>query len=919
MEPGSSQDFSPLIIKSPTDQRDYRMLTLKNGLRCTLIQDNEAGQSTAALAVAAGHFQDPDDAQGLAHFLEHMLFLGTKNYPEAAGYQTFMSQHGGHHNAWTGTEFSSYYFSIDPAHFDAGLDRFIRFFHEPLFNPEWIDKELLSVESEFQLKRRDELRRLYQVHKATANPAHPFSKFSVGNLSTLKIERQQSLQSLLQDFFHRWYHAARMTLVLAGPHSLDELSAMAERHAGAIENRGGSRQPVTVPLYLPEQLGIEIQVRPIKEARRLIMAFALPGIDADYACKTTSYIAHLLGYEGPGSLYSVLHQQHLVNSLAAGGGISGSNFKDFNINMQLTDTGLERIDEVVREVFAYIDLIREQGLEDWRYQERQVSVRNAFNFQEPSRTSDLAPQLAINMHHYPVADLIYGDYRMENLNHQRAGELLSLMTPANMRLTIIHRDVTTNSHEPIYGTDYQLQLISRKRQQQMDGRAADSKAQLPAANPYLREVQQAQPLESDTKDSRPHLTSPTPGIQHWHFQDPDFRAPKAHVYCQLSLPNATASARDYAQARLWCELMIDKLNESCYDAEIAGLHFNIYPQQRGITIHTSGYSAGIPRLTQTVFAACSEAVFDPERWDDLRQKLASNWRSALANKPLNLLFARLNVLLQPYTYDTQTLADAMESVTLSDFEAWRQRLFEPVQANILTHGDLVSAQAQQLTRYLQQWLPALSAQPAATELNPLLLHKARELPDWAAPAVMTTQHSDHAALWLFQSPDSSVTSQAAVMLLNHIIGPRIFTELRTERQLGYMVGSTYLPLQQYPHLLLYVQSGSHDRQALEREIKTFVGRFCKQLKKILPSELPQARRALSQQLNEPDANLRLRSQRLWSSIIQHDTEFLRLNQLATAIESWSEEKLLDYLLEFLGNKNDQLVLTASPKVFDSAG
>lgn len=255
------------------------------GSVATLIHDSDAGQSTAALAVAAGHFQDPDDAQGLAHFLEHMLFLGTKSYPEAAGYQTFMSQHGGHHNAWTGTEFSSYYFSIDPTHFDAGLDRFIRFFYEPLFTPEWIDKELLSVESEFQLKRRDELRRLYQVHKATANPAHPFSKFSVGNLSTLKIERQQSLQSLLQDFFHRWYHAERMTLVLAGPHSLDELAAMAERHGGAIENRGGRRQPVTVPLYRAEQLGIELQVRPIKEARRLIMAFALPGIDADYACK----------------------------------------------------------------------------------------------------------------------------------------------------------------------------------------------------------------------------------------------------------------------------------------------------------------------------------------------------------------------------------------------------------------------------------------------------------------------------------------------------------------------------------------------------------------------------------------------------------------------------------------------------------
>ncbi|RUO70729.1 insulinase family protein [Pseudidiomarina salinarum] len=915
MESGSSQDFTSLIIKSPTDQRDYRTLTLDNGLRCTLIHDSQASQSTAALAVAAGHFQDPDDAHGLAHFLEHMLFLGTRTYPEAAAYQTFMSQHGGHHNAWTGTEFSSYYFSIDPTHFEAALDRFMRFFYEPLFTPEWIDKELLSVESEFQLKRRDELRRLYQVHKATSNPAHPFSKFSVGNLSTLKVERQQSLQSLLQDFFTRWYHAERMTLVLAGPQSLAELAEMAQRHGNSIENRGGRRQPVSEPLYLPEQVGVELHVRPIKEARRLIMAFALPGIDADYACKTTSFIAHLLGYEGPGSLYSVLHRQHLINSLAAGGGISGSNFKDFNINMQLTDTGLQRVDDVVREVFAYIDLIRERGLQDWRYQERQVSVRNAFNFQEPSRTSDIAPQLAINMHHYPVSDLIYGDYRMEGLNHQRAHELLSLMVPANMRLTVIHRDVATIEHEPIYGTDYQLHAISSQRQQRMAARAEHSQAQLPSANPYLREVQQPQPLESDAKGANPQYSSSAAGIHHWHLQDPDFRAPKAHVYCQLSLPNATASARDYAQARLWCELMIDKLNESCYDAEIAGLHFNIYPQQRGITIHTSGYSAGIPRLTENIFAACSKATFDPERWDDLRQKLASNWRSALANKPLNLLFARLNVLLQPYTYDTQTLADAMEAATFSDFEQWRQQLFSEVQANVLTHGDLISAQAQQLTLQLQQWLPAL-AERSAPDLKPLLLREARQSSNWPVAAQMTTQHSDHAALWLFQTTDSSVASQAAIMLLNHIIGPRIFTELRTERQLGYMVGATYLPLQQYPHLLLYVQSGTHDSDALQLEIRQFIGRFCEQLPAILPAELPQAQRALSQQLTEPDANLRLRSQRLWSSIIQQDAEFQRLNQLATAIDSWPQKQLLQFLLDFLQTTNDQLVLTASPKSFD---
>src|SRR5690606_13492005 len=158
------------ITRSPTDQRNYRIVELDNGMRCVLVHEAEARQASAALAVAAGHFHDPHHAQGLAHFLEHMLFLGTEKYPDANSYQSFISAHGGNHNAWTGTEFSNYYFTVDANYFDQALDRFMRFFYQPLFAQQWIEKELQSIESEFQLKRQDELRRLYQVHKATSNP-----------------------------------------------------------------------------------------------------------------------------------------------------------------------------------------------------------------------------------------------------------------------------------------------------------------------------------------------------------------------------------------------------------------------------------------------------------------------------------------------------------------------------------------------------------------------------------------------------------------------------------------------------------------------------------------------------------------------------------------------------------------------------
>jgi hypothetical protein len=70
------------VEKSPADDKEYRALTLANGLRVLLASDPKADTAAAALNVRVGHFSDPDDVPGLAHFCEHMLFLGTKKFPQ---------------------------------------------------------------------------------------------------------------------------------------------------------------------------------------------------------------------------------------------------------------------------------------------------------------------------------------------------------------------------------------------------------------------------------------------------------------------------------------------------------------------------------------------------------------------------------------------------------------------------------------------------------------------------------------------------------------------------------------------------------------------------------------------------------------------------------------------------------------------
>ncbi|KAM3582294.1 metalloprotease [Umbelopsis sp. WA50703] len=109
-ENGQHSTFTKPLLKSDNDDRDYRLIRLSNKLEVLLIHDKDTDKSSAALDVHVGHLSDPNDLQGLAHFCEHLLFMGTEKYPKENDYNQYLAEHSGHSNAFTGMENTNYYF-----------------------------------------------------------------------------------------------------------------------------------------------------------------------------------------------------------------------------------------------------------------------------------------------------------------------------------------------------------------------------------------------------------------------------------------------------------------------------------------------------------------------------------------------------------------------------------------------------------------------------------------------------------------------------------------------------------------------------------------------------------------------------------------------------------------------------------------
>jgi insulysin len=214
-----SLNLIDIFDKPQSDLRLYQAATLPNGLVAVAVQDKAATQSAFSVSVTAGQFDDPEDLPGLAHFCEHMLFLGTKKYPDATGFDEFMSRNGGTNNAYTASEITNYFFAVSAGAAKETLERVADFFRAPLFNDDFVEKEVNAIQSEHDKNTQNPQSRIYNVISSMANPKSPVSRFHTGNKDTLfNWPRGNGTTAVaqLRTYFDDHYCAARMHVVSLG-------------------------------------------------------------------------------------------------------------------------------------------------------------------------------------------------------------------------------------------------------------------------------------------------------------------------------------------------------------------------------------------------------------------------------------------------------------------------------------------------------------------------------------------------------------------------------------------------------------------------------------------------------------------------------------------------------------------------------
>ena len=107
-----------------------------------------------------GSLNDPDHRMGMAHFLEHMIFMGSEKYPDENSYSDHINGNGGYWNAYTEMEWTNFFLEINYSNLEKALDMMASNFEAPLMLSDAVDREIKSVESEYHMNYTDDNVRL---------------------------------------------------------------------------------------------------------------------------------------------------------------------------------------------------------------------------------------------------------------------------------------------------------------------------------------------------------------------------------------------------------------------------------------------------------------------------------------------------------------------------------------------------------------------------------------------------------------------------------------------------------------------------------------------------------------------------------------------------------------------------------------
>ncbi len=890
------KDETTVPILNPTlVDRKVAKIRLKNGLEAYLVSDPETNQSGASLSVEAGSWSDPKEYPGMAHFCEHMLFLGTKAYPGESDYSQFITEHGGKNNAFTASNQTVYMFSINNEAFQEALNRFSHFFIDPLFNTSSVERELHAVDQEHSKNIENDGWRQYMILKETGNPAHPFSGFSTGNAQTLGgIPREA-----LVNWYEANYCAGRMHLVVISSLPLDDLVKIVVSDFSSVPSCQTPPPSYPFELFSEEQKGHMIYIKPVKDIKILELTWQPPKQFAeDRNTDVFDLVAYALSYGGPGSLSELLKQEQLARSVSSKGDLLSQDEAIFELSIALTEKGVKNLNTVIDYCFQAINRLKESGIPEYLFQEdKQMSLVN-YQYQTREDCFTAVEELGASIIYEPLETFPQKQNIPTTYNPTFIKSFIDTLTPETAIFSIqANPDLTgvpMTSKEKWMDADYTIKPIPQELLSQWKNIALNPHINLPPPNPFI-------PKNLVLVSDAPKKIAQDDSCLVYFKQDVQYQVPTGTTIFSLKSPLLTGSAGSAVLFDLYLYALKDKLDGTLSLASAAGFEFDAFHKDLKVTLMLSGYSDQTPELLRTIFQSLNAIHPTKEQFERYKEALSTSYQNASKDLPLMQGIDMLKNLLSNASPTSQSKYQAIMPLSYEAFLLFCKTAFKKSYVEGMIYGNFEEPMAKDLWNTLHHSLASTPYPP-----HEQLIKKVINLPETGGPFLISTdtQMQGNGVILTIEEGSFSMEKRGAQQILSTLLERDFFDTLRTQQQTGYIVQSQNSEIEKELFQNFYVQSSSYPSQDLLARFEIFLKNFTQTLTQNLTAErFVSIKSDLITLLEMPPDNQAAMAQRLNFLAFNYDGDFEWINKRIASLKELPYDFVLQSAGEFFSPKN----------------
>ncbi len=898
-------DKNPLKILTPSlKDVKFKKLILSNGVKVFIISDKEARQSSAALAVNVGSWNNPEEYLGMAHFCEHMLFMGSKKYPDENAYWKCILDNGGTTNAYTSTDRTVYMFAINHDQFDKSLDMFSRFFIDPLFSESCINRELLAVNQEHNKNIEHDGWRSWFIFKQEGNQNHPNAAFSTGTEDTLKIVGRDNLVK----WYKENYKSSGMHLVVYSNQDIDSLTTLVEDKFSQIEASKDAPKPYPdLKITSPNQEGHITYIEPVKDLKELTITWEIPPAYAnDLDRKSYKLIAYSLAHHMKGGLYSLLKEQGLIENFSADTDkVSGSHLL-LSFNMNLTSEGIQKTDHILYTFFSALNKLKSGNVPLHIYNDMETVLSTSYQWQSRKDPFKLTMELVDMMVDEPLETFPYKTVMINQFDQKNSRDLLSYLTARNAIFTITgskeatHRNA--NKVEPWTGAKYSLSKVNEEVLEGWEIAEPSKDISLPNPNPYISKHQKLLNEEVNFEIKTPNLIADDAAGKCYFLQDTLFLEPKTQLFIRIKSPEITSSKKSICLNKMFCSYLYTHMSSLIAEGAFAGIETSIYPKELGLNIVVNGYHDKIGSYMMSFLSNLITSYPTKNEFDMIKNELLSNCKSLAQNLPssqgMNLLYS----IISNVNLDMHTEASVLQSITLEDLQTFQKRLLEENYLQTYISGNIDKESAM---LYFSEMKSTLSAKPYEVSLHDIEEYVAfyGDTPEPKKISIETKMGGNSAILLIDQDnfTDEKYASQS---IFASIIREAFFGELRTKQQTGYIVQSAATELHGRLLQFYIAQSTTHYPEELLARYELFLENYSRDIKETITEErFNNVKASIISKLTQSDPNLISSANRNFSLAYSYNGDFDRSKKQITALTTLSYDSFITNAKQFMTRDN----------------